>query len=156
MFKERSLASLYCIGFCFAQLISTATYAQHGAAQSREPRRQDSQSGLPRIAPPEGIKCSRNNLTSYNGKILAFRRQPERTTIRVRTDWETTEQVVLRYAKNEAPIKWFLLNGEPFESDDWKLIESSRNRLRPGVRANIWVCDDGTNPIVDWRPPVNE
>ncbi len=132
------------------------TNAQHIMAQNSETRRQSSQGKSGRIAPLEGIKCPRNNLTSYNGKILAFRRQPERTMIRVRTDWETTEQVVLRYAKNETPIKWFLLNGEPFESDDWKLIESSKNRLRPGVRANIWVCADNSNPIVDWRPPANE
>lgn len=156
MFRERSLAFSYCIAFCCAQLITAAAYAQHEAAQGRAPRRQDSQSKSQRIAPPEGIKCPRSNLTSYNGKILAFRRQPGRTMIRVRTDWETTEQVILQYAKNETPIKWFQLNGGRFESDDWKLIESGKNRLRPGMRANIWVCDDGSNPIVDWRPPGAE
>ncbi|MDQ3650309.1 MAG: hypothetical protein M3458_08580 [Acidobacteriota bacterium] len=109
-----------------------------------------------RIAPPHLIKCPRNNLTSYNGKVILYRRQPGRTVIRVRTDWETNEQVVIKYARNANPTNWFLLKGEPFAAADWRRIEVTKNRLRPEMRANIWVCDDGTNPVVDWRPPTDE
>lgn len=156
MFKRIALAFAYFVAVCCAQSLFAAASAERAVAQGREPRRQDSPSASPRIAPPGGLKCPRSHLTSYIGKIIAFRRQPGRTVIRVRTDWETTEQVVLRYAKNESPVKWFQLNGGNFGEDDWRLIESGRNQLRPGVRANIWGCDDGSNPVVDWRPPADE
>lgn len=156
MFKRIALAFAYFVAVCCAQSLFAPASAERAVAQGRDPRLQTSRGESQRIAPPEWIKCPRSHLTSYNGKVLAFRRQPGRTLIRVRTDWETTEQVVLHYVRNEPPIKWFRLNGRPFASDDWDLIESGKNELRPGMRANIWVCDDGSNPIVDWRPPAAE
>lgn len=111
------------------------------------------QEGGGRIAPPAAITCSRDHLTSYNGKIIYYRRTSSRTVLRVRTDWDTTEQVTLRHGRNKNPQRWFLLRGDAFMQEDWAKIETSRGRLRPDVRANVWVCDDGRNPVVDWQPP---
>ncbi len=105
----------------------------------------------PRI--PDRVTCPRNNLTSFTGRVLSFSRTNVRTVIRMRTDEDTTETFTLHHPESDSAMKWFLLRGEPFEQSDWALIESARNRLRPKMRATVWVCDDGTNPIVDWRPP---
>lgn len=105
-----------------------------------------------RLMPPESVKCDANHLTSFTGKILSYRRRPGRVTLRVRTDEETTESFTLRFKKNEDAARWFLLSGAPFKQNDWALIERRRYHLRPRMRAAVWVCDDGSNPIVDWRP----
>ena len=70
----------------------------------------------------------------------------------MRTDEATTESFTLRFRKTEDAAKWFLVMAEPFKQSDWALIERSRYRLRPNMRASVWVCDDGSTPIVDWRP----
>jgi hypothetical protein len=70
----------------------------------------------------------------------------------MRTDEATTESFTLRFGKTEDAAKWFLLMAEPFKQSDWALIESRRYHLRPRMRATVWVCDDGSTPIVDWRP----
>ena len=105
-----------------------------------------------RLAPPESVKCDPNHLTSFTGRILSYQRRPGRVTLRVRTDEETTENFTLRFRKSEDAARWFLLRGEPFKQGDWALIERRRYLLRPRMRATVWVCDDGSNPIVDWRP----
>ena len=105
-----------------------------------------------RLAPPEGVKCDPNHLTSFTGKILSYRRKPGRVWLRMRTDEETTESFTLRFRKSEDAARWFLLKGEPFKQTDWAMIERRRYSLRPRMHATVWVCDDGSNPIIDWRP----
>jgi hypothetical protein len=106
-----------------------------------------------RVGAPAEIPCSRDHLTLYNGRVLGLSRSRGRTTIRIRTDYQTTERVSISHTKSGTPLPWFRLHGEAFRQSDWGLIESARNRLKRGMRANIWVCDDGSNPIVDWQPP---
>jgi hypothetical protein len=106
-----------------------------------------------RVAAPAEIPCSRDHLTLYNGRVSALSRSKARTTIRIHTDYDTTEQVTLSHPKTGTPLPWFRLNGAAFRQGDWSLIEARRNRLKRGVKANIWVCDDGSNPIVDWQTP---
>lgn len=105
-----------------------------------------------RIMPPESIRCDPNHLTSFTGRILSYQRRPGRVFLRMRTDEATTESFTLRFRRTEDAARWFLLMGETFKQSDWSLIERSRYRLRPNMRATVWVCDDGTTPIVDWRP----
>ena len=140
----------------FFILFSTLLALSVGVEAQRQPspRRAaaERQDGAGRIAPPARINCPRDHLTSYNGRILFFQRRTGRTVISVRTDWDTTERVVIRHPRTDNPARWFLLRGEPFRPRDWRLIEASRNRLLPNARANIWVCDNGSNPIVDWQP----
>jgi hypothetical protein len=105
-----------------------------------------------RIAPPAALKCSRDHLTSFTGRILAYRRTPARLFLRVRTDEATTESFTIKLSKDEKAETYFLLRGEAFTQNDWQAIESSTGRLKQGMRATVWVCDDGSKPVIDWRP----
>ena len=141
---------------CMGLLAVVSVEAQRRAAPGVESTSTAQGSEQRRTAPPENIGCSRDRLTSYEGRVLSYQRRQGRTTIRIRTDWDTTEQVTVRHPGTDNPSKWFLLRREPFRHRDWKFIEVSRNRLRPRMRANIWVCEDGSsNPVVDWQPPQN-
>ena len=109
-----------------------------------------------RLRPPDSVTCDANHLTSFTGKILSYRRSAGRVHLRMRTDEATTESFTLRFPRTEDASRWFLLNSAAFKPGDWKLIERSRTRLRPNVRATVWVCDDNSTPIVDWRPRETE
>ena len=135
MSKESLMKFSAAVVFCAAVLVVSSSARAQG-----------------RLMPPESVKCDPNHLTSFTGKILSYSRKPGRVTLRVRTDEETTENFTLRFRKNEDAARWFLLRGEPFKRGDWALIERRRYHLRPRMRATVWVCDDGSNPIVDWRP----
>ena len=111
--------------------------------------------GAQRIRPPEKVTCSRDHLTSFTGKVLSMKRQRGNTRIRMRTDEETSEQFTLRYDKDDAS-EWFLVWGEKFARDDWNRIENEKRQLRPNLRATIWVCDSGGNPVVDWQPAKDQ
>ena len=58
----------------------------------------------------------------------------------------------LRLGKNEDGSRYFLLRGAEFKAEDWKAIERRAGLLKPGMRAIVWVCDDGSTPVIDWRP----
>ena len=107
-----------------------------------------------RIAPPSILKCDRNDLTLYDGRILTYRRRKGSTFLRVRTSFDTTEAVTLRHPGTADPSKFYLLNGEPFMRIDWRRIEKRTGVLQAGMNANIWVCRDNPaiQPVVDWRP----
>ncbi len=106
-----------------------------------------------RLRPPAAVDCPRDRLTSYVGVVQRYRRAPDRTELRIRTDWETTEDVAIAHRGSNDPSRWFLMEGKPFQAGDWARLEEGPGRLRAGMRAAAWVCDDGRNPIVDWTPP---
>lgn len=107
-----------------------------------------------RVMPPKGLKCARNDLTVYDGKVLAYRRRKGSTLLRIRTSFDTTETVLIRHPGTDDPSEFYLLNGEPFTTRDWRRIEERKKFLRPGMRANVWVCrgNPAIQPMVDWRP----
>lgn len=105
-----------------------------------------------RIRPPDAIKCDLNHVTSFTGTILSYRRTASRLTLRIRTDEATTENFTLKFTRGADATKSFLLHGEEFKASDWSLIERSRYHLRANMRATVWVCDDNSNPVIDWRP----
>ena len=109
-----------------------------------------------RLAPPPAVTCPRNNLTSYTGRVTRWSRTPGETTLTIATDWETTETVTLKHPDRGDPSRSFLLNAMPFQSNGWTQSEESKNKLKAGMRATAWVCDDGRQPIVDWQPPPKE
>lgn len=98
-----------------------------------------------RLAPPEGLPCDRNHLTSYSGRVKEYVRAPERVTVTIDTTSDTTETVSV---KGESQ---FLIEGKAFQSGDWTRIESAPGVLRPGTSVNAWVCEDG-QAVLDWRP----
>ncbi|MBS1811487.1 MAG: hypothetical protein JST84_25215 [Acidobacteria bacterium] len=112
----------------------------------------NSEASIQRLRPPSSLTCSRDHLTSYQGRILAYRRSKNIIFLRVRTDEATTETFTLKWKATEKAEKWFLLRGEEFKPEDWKLIESAPGKLIAGTRMIVWVCDDGSKPVFDWRP----
>jgi hypothetical protein len=107
-----------------------------------------------RVRPPAQVRCDRNrhHLTSFTGIVLRFDRGIDRTSLRIGTDWDTTEDVAIIH-KGSEPSRWFLYHGNPFAQQDWSKITDASGRLRPKVRATAWVCSDGSNPVVDWDVP---
>jgi len=106
----------------------------------------------PRLRPPDAVQCARDHLTAYVGTVIRYQRERDRTSIRIRTDWDTIEDVSIRHPGSDA-ARWFLFDGKPFPAADMALIEGRTGQLRAGMRAAAWVCDGGDNPIVDWNPP---
>ncbi|MEW6734838.1 MAG: hypothetical protein AB1489_26160 [Acidobacteriota bacterium] len=125
--------------------LSVTTQAQRRAAGGSE----DS-----RLRPPDKIKCKRDDLTSFTGRVLSFKRYQGYTILKMRTDEKTQEKFTLRHPNTDDPKEFFLLRGETFQPQHWTLIEIGKNRLRPNMRATVWVCLDGNAPIVDWQPPT--
>lgn len=107
-----------------------------------------------RIAPPAALKCNRNDLTSYDGKVLTYRRRIGSTYLRIRTNFDTTEIIRIRHPRTDDPSEFFLINGASFTRSDWRRIERRKNVLGTGMRANVWVCrgNPAIQPVVDWRP----
>lgn len=107
-----------------------------------------------RIMPPSELKCDRSDLTSYDGRVLAYRRRKGSTFLRMRTNFDTTEEVTIRHRGTDDPSKFYLINGAPFTPRDWRRIERRKGVLINGMRANVWVCRDNPaiQPVVDWQP----
>jgi hypothetical protein len=107
-----------------------------------------------RIMPPPQLKCDRNDLTSYDGRILAYRRRVGSTFLRIRTNFDTTEEVTIRHRGTDDPSKFYMLNGQRFMRSDWRRIEKRKGVLKEGMHANVWVCrgNPSIQPVVDWRP----
>lgn len=111
-----------------------------------------------RLATPAGLKCSRDNLTSFTGRVLSYQRSQGRVFIRVRTDEATTESFTLRLPKSGNASILFLLNGEPFKQSDWSRVERRKGTLRSNMRATVWACYQNNEPkaeVIDWRPTEN-
>jgi hypothetical protein len=126
-------------------LIAVLAFAEMPAAQQQ---RQDAS----RLRPVEAFDCNRNDLTSYIGVVVAYRREVGQTTIDIRTDWETTERVTVRHPGSDDPSNSYRIAGRPFTATDWARIEQSRGVVRAGTRAAAWVCADG-RVMVDWNVP---
>ena len=107
-----------------------------------------------RLRPPSSLTCSRDHLTSFQGRVLEYKRGPQEILLRVRTDEDTTEMFTLKWAASERVETWFLLLGEQFKSGDWSRIESSSGKLHESMRIIVWACDDGSKPVFDWRPAI--
>jgi hypothetical protein len=116
------------------------------AADGQERRRVPEQS---RQRTPEGFACERNDLTVYTGVVSRYRRARGRTTLRIRTDWGTTENVTVTHQGTDDPSTSFRYMGNPFTAQDWVRLETSKGVLRPGMRAAAWVCGNG-KVLVDW------
>jgi len=136
-----------------AIIVSVSSAAGAQSRKAPQPQNETQRAAGQRIAPPSSLKCSRDHLTSFMGRVTAYQRTRTRIFIRVRTDEETTENFTLKFTRNDDPTRLFLLRAEEFKQSDLKLIEVSTGRLRKPMRAIVWVCDDGSNPVIDWRPP---
>ena len=107
-----------------------------------------------RVGSPSSLQCDRNDLTLYDGKVLVYRRRKGSTFLRVRTNFDTTEEVAIRHPGTTDPSRFYRLNGQPFSRSDWSKIEKRPKVLKRGMRANVWVCrgNPSIQPVVDWQP----
>jgi hypothetical protein len=103
-----------------------------------------------RMVPPARVECSYDRLTSYTGKVVDYRHTDDYTELRIATDWGTLETVRLPHTD---PATRYLIEGKAFEPSDWQRLEISPGRLKKGVRAVAWICDDNHSPLIDWLPP---
>jgi hypothetical protein len=100
-----------------------------------------------RIMPPAQAKCPGNNLTSYFGKVIDYKRDRAGIWLRIATDYDTIEEVTA-----PADTRRFLYQGGPFTAKDWPRIERKPGVLLHGIRATAWVCGDGRHPVlIDWN-----
>ena len=103
-----------------------------------------------RVMPPSDLACDRNDLTSYNGRVIAYHRTADRLSITILTDWETQEvlQVPMDTVRHS-----FVVRGRRLAKPDWAAIEQSATEAHAGLRVIAWVClDERTPPVLDWRP----
>ncbi len=133
------------LGFAAAHLLAIAV-AIEAAGQRTAP------GSAERARPPEGFECPLDWTTNYTGVVARVSRERERTVLDIRTDWDTTERVVISHADSEGPERWFLLRGGPFGPDGWHAIETKPGQLRAATRASAWLCLDKQNVVVDWNP----
>jgi len=127
-------------------LIGVMTFSTAGSVSFHQERG--------RIMPLPQLKCDRNDLTSYDGRVLAYRRRRGSTFLRMRTNFDTTENVTIRHRGTNDSSEFYLINGGAFTKSDWSRIEKRAGVLRSGMRANVWVCrgNPSIQPVVDWRP----
>ena len=119
-------------------------------APSAEQRPAPTAPGASRQRPPAAFNCPANNLTTYTGVVTRYTRTVGKTTLRIHTDWDTTDDVTLDHAGTDDPSPRFQMNGAPFTAADWTRIEQRTGVLRDGTRAAAWVCSDG-QVMVDWN-----
>lgn len=105
-----------------------------------------------RQRPPEAFACASNDVTAYTGVVVRYQRDRDRTLLRIRTDWDTNEEVTVMHDGAADPAAFFRYGGRPFTTADWARIESSPGVLRPATRATAWVCNDG-KVLIDWAVP---
>lgn len=152
MFQRRSINTFLTLVLLYGAAGLPPCAPAQDAGRRRAPEQEDEGRGR-RLRPPTGLNCSRNELTSFTGRVLTYSRSINRIFMRMRTDEQTTESFTLNYRRRDDPSQWFLLRAEPFGAEDWRLIESRQGRLRPGMRATVWVCSNSRRPVIDWQPP---
>jgi hypothetical protein len=138
----------------FSTLLSALVISVAAPVAAHFPQEERQQQPRGRVMPAEGLKCDRNDLTLYDGRVIAYRRRKGSTFLRIRTNFDTTEEVTIRHPATDDPSKFYLLNGAAFTKNDWRRIERRGKVLIKGMRANVWVCRDkpAIQPVVDWRP----
>ena len=100
-----------------------------------------------RIMPPAGASCPRNDLTSYFGHVVGYRRTRDSVWLRIATDYDTVEEVTA-----PADTRRFQYQGRPFTAKDWPRIERKPGVILAGTRVTAWVCGDGRHPVLlDWN-----
>jgi hypothetical protein len=120
-------------------------------AQKRAQPLRENDDGPPqgrRIAPPSGLDCDRDHITSFTGRVLSYSRGGGQISIRVRTDEGTTESFTISYAQAKELLKRVKLNGQVLSQNELTKIEARWKREKRTVRATVWACYDK-----DWRNP---
>ncbi|HYK01651.1 MAG TPA: rhodanese-like domain-containing protein [Thermoanaerobaculia bacterium] len=116
----------------------------------QRPETATSLAGGGRLRPPDAVKCDRNELTSFAGKVTSYRRGEDMTVLVMHTSADTVETIKVAH-RDRDPRHAYLIEAQPFTAADWKRIESKKGVLLPDMSAVAWVCSNGVT-TVDWRP----
>jgi Tfp pilus assembly protein FimV len=140
--------------FVVASLV-LASAAPADAARSVPAPAAASASASPGRMRPPPLACDANHLTVWPGRVTGYMRRKDSTWLRIATDDDTVESTTLRHPGEANAARHYRLNGAPFAAADFARIESKPGKLRAGMRARAWICDDGvTPPVIDWQPPT--
>jgi hypothetical protein len=106
-----------------------------------------------RLRPPP-LACDINHLTVWPGRVTGYSRRKDSTWLRIATDDDTVEATTIRHPGEATAARHYRLDGAPFTAADFARIERKPGKLRAGMRARAWICEDGvTPPVIDWQPP---
>ena len=108
-----------------------------------------------RLAPPPGLPCSRDTLTSYSGKILRYTRKPNQIFLLMRTDEATTEKFQIEISKGKNHLNLFLLNGQAITATELEQVEKKILKKSKAVTVTVWECRDTSHRVIDWRAELN-
>jgi hypothetical protein len=108
-----------------------------------------------RLAPPTGLPCSRDTLTSYSGKILRYTRQPKQIFLLMRTDEATTEKFQIEISKGKNHLNLFLLNGQTISATELDQVEKKILKKSKAVTVTVWECINTRHRVIDWRAELN-
>ncbi len=103
-----------------------------------------------RLRPPPTLPCSRDELTSYTGRVTST---PSRTARRRSSSTPMSRQPRRSrscIAGSKDASASFLIGRAAFTPKDWERIEQAPGTLRKGQRATAWVCTNGKG-VVDWE-----
>ena len=100
-----------------------------------------------RVMAPAQAQCPNDDLTSYFGKVIGYKRDRAGVWLRIATDYDTVEEV-----SAPADTRRFQYQGKPFTAKDWPRIERKPGVILAGTRVTVWVCGDGRHPVLlDWN-----
>lgn len=152
----------------YAGLTIALVYLQLSTSCSRpttQPQTEQGRPGAPieargpqkdRTAIPEIKGCTRDQTTFYRGKVLLFRHLPTAIEITIRTEWDTTENLVQSTKAN--PVEYRLQN-HPISGSELKQIESRLKDHPAEMHATVWVCQINNSQavkIIDWESTDNK
>ncbi|WP_444929957.1 hypothetical protein ACJJIF_19600 [Microbulbifer sp. SSSA002] len=108
-----------------------------------------------RLAVPEYVTCNRNQLTSWQGTVERLERAGDEVKIWISTDYGTREFLKLAMPDWQGTLGQFRLRGNTFRDADWGSLFDTAGKIKPGVKAIIWLCNtEGVKPVIDWQPPL--
>lgn len=140
--KQRAKARIVLSALLAGTLLSCASFAQDTGGRRTA-----------RLAPPAGLSCDRDHLTSWTGEVSGYRRDEKTSWLEISTDEQTVEQATIEHDGSADASAYYLLWGVPFTQADWALIETTPGQLVEGMRATAWICLDGkTPPVISWQP----
>ena len=143
---------------CSHELSPSQAGAVRSPAQNQSTTSQNKTAPTPRrpgkVAIPEIKGCSRDQVTFYKGKVLAFKRTDKSVEITVRTEWDTTEKLTQDNSDNSIE---FRLKDKTLTDDERKRVESLLADNPEQVQVTVWTCNPGGKEqikIIDWDPPA--
>ncbi|MCL1126378.1 hypothetical protein [Shewanella surugensis] len=109
-----------------------------------------SQTGRLRV--PEYVECPRDQVSSWQGRVITYHRSNSMISLVIDTDANTTEKIKIHYTKLEQLFKQLYLRGQPFKATDWPTIEQSKSIIRDNTLVTVWFCQNKQYlSLINWQ-----